>query len=126
VAPKWELMRQDVTTCGLSVVVHLCAEFEEIKSVFGFDLSMREGSALTSMGLLVPIYTSGRGSLSVLTLPLPSQPSRLYFCWPQPRVTHRDERSEKEPTHPFLLATASGRLRGKTLNKAFRCISFLL
>jgi hypothetical protein len=93
------------TTRGLSVVVHVCAEFEEIKSVFGFDLSMLEGSALTSVGPSVPIYTSGRvpsrflPCLCLLSLAASAsighnQESRTetrgakkspctLFCWPQ-------------------------------------------
>jgi hypothetical protein len=58
--PRWELMRRDATARGLSVTVRVRADFEEIKFVSGFDLSMREGSFLTSVGPLVPIYMSWR------------------------------------------------------------------
>jgi hypothetical protein len=72
VAPRQELMRRDVIARELSIAVRLRVEFEEIKSISGFDLSMWEDSALTLVGPSVPIYMSGRESFYVLTLPLPS------------------------------------------------------
>jgi hypothetical protein len=58
VAPRWELMRWDAIACGLSVAARVRAEFKEIKYVPGFNFLMREGSNLTSIGLLIPINMS--------------------------------------------------------------------
>jgi hypothetical protein len=69
VDPRRELLRWDTTTHRLPVAARVCVEFEETKYVSRIDMG---GSVLTLVAPSIPIYTPGRGSLSVSTLHLPS------------------------------------------------------
>jgi hypothetical protein len=83
-------------------------EFEEIKSISDFDLSMQEGSTLTLAGPSVShIYVrEGVPVGSYLAFTFSAIP-RLCFFQPQPRVVHRDKGAKKcsrtySPPPPFF------------------------